>query len=309
MSRKPVLVIMAAGMGSRYGGLKQIDPMDEYGNIIMDFSAYAAKEAGFDKVVFVIKKEHLADFKEAIGDRLEKHMEVAYVFQELTNIPEGFEVPAERVKPWGTGHAILSCAEVLDGPFAVINADDYYGKTAFQEMYRFLSEEKKGEESPARFAMVGFLVENTLSDNGTVSRGVCEVTENGYLKSVVERTKIRKTEEGAAFTEDDGKTWTDIPKGTTVSMNFWGFTEAFLPELKTRFAAFLEKGLKENPLKCECYLPFVVSEMMAEGKCEVKVLTSPDAWYGVTYREDKPDVMSALKAQKDAGLFPERLWR
>ena len=306
---------MAAGMGSRYGGLKQIDPMDEYGNIIMDFSVYAAKEAGFDKVIFIIKEENLNDFKEAIGDRLEKHMEVEYVFQDLKNIPAEFEVPKDRVKPWGTGHAILSAADAINGPFAVINADDYYGVTAFRQMYRFLSEEGRGEEStcspdsPAHFAMVGFLVENTLSENGTVSRGICDVSADGHLKSVVERTKIKKTEECAAFTEDDGATWTPIKAGTTVSMNFWGFTPAFLPELKTRFSAFLEKGLRENPLKCECYLPFVVSEMMEDGLAQVEVMTSADAWYGVTYREDKPQVMEALRRQKEAGLFPERLWR
>lgn len=304
--KEPVLVIMAAGMGSRYGGLKQIDPIDNQGHIIMDFSIYDAVRAGFKKVVFIIKHQIEKDFKEVIGNRISKEVEVNYVYQEVDNIPKQFEVPADRVKPWGTGHAILSCKDVIDAPFAVINADDYYGVDAFKKIYDFLKNNQ--DDDKYRYAMVGYQVENTLTENGHVARGVCEVSEDDYLLGITERTRIEKVGDGASFTEDDGKTWTPIPKNATVSMNLWGFTPSILDELESRFDAFLEKGLKENPLKCEYFLPSVVDELINEGKATAKVLTSKDRWYGVTYHEDKQVVMDAIANFKQKGVYPEKLW-
>ncbi len=304
--KKPVLVVMAAGMGSRYGGLKQIDPVDKEGHIIMDFSIYDAVRAGFKKVVFIIKKENEADFKAAIGDRISKIIEVAYVFQDLNNLPEGYSVPEGRVKPWGTGHAILSCLDEVDGPFAVINADDYYGSHAFQMAYDFLSQNEDGDTYS--YMMVGYKLENTLTDNGHVARGVCVTDEEGHLVKINERTHIEKREGGAAYTEDDGKTWVEIPEGSTVSMNMWGFSASILKELKDRFAKFLDGNLEGNPLKCEYFLPFVVDELLTEKKATVKVLKSMDKWYGVTYKEDKPVVVAAIQKLKDEGLYPQKLW-
>ncbi len=305
--KKPVLVIMAAGMGSRYGGLKQIDPIDEQGHIIMDFSIFDAKRAGFEKVVFIIKKENEADFKEAIGNRIEKVMEVAYAYQDLQNIPEGFEVPEGRVKPWGTAHAVLSAIDEIVGPFVVINADDYYGGDAFQKLYDYLITHE--DDSKYRYAMVGYQLGNTLTENGHVARGVCTVDASGYLVKVEERTHIEKQEAGAAYTEDDGVTWVKLPVDSIVSMNMWGFTASFLREIKNGFAAFLEAGLQSNPLKCEYFLPTVVSNLLVTDKATVTVLTSRDKWYGVTYKEDKPVVVAAMKGMKDSGLYPEHLWR
>lgn len=305
--KNPVLVIMAAGMGSRYGGLKQIDPVDEQGHIIMDFSIYDAKEAGFDKVVFIIKKENEASFRESIGDRMAEQMEVAYVFQELSNIPEGFEVPEGRVKPWGTGHAVLSCIDEVDGPFAVINADDYYGKDAFRSIYRFLTEHQDDEKY--HYAMVGYHLMNTLTENGHVSRGVCTVDERYRLVQIQERTHIEKCGEGAAYTEDGGETWHALPMDALVSMNMWGFSASILKELKAGFPQFLQKGLRENPMKCEYFLPSVVSELLASGKADASVLESRDKWYGITYKEDKPAVMAAIRQLKADGKYPEYLWK
>ena len=304
--KKPVLVVKAAGMGSRYGGLKQIDPVDKEGHIIMDFSIYDAVRAGFKKVVFIIKKENEADFKAAIGDRISKIIEVAYVFQDLNNLPEGYSIPEGRVKPWGTGHAILSCLDEVDGPFAVINADDYYGSHAFQMAYDFLSQNEEGDTYS--YMMVGYKLENTLTDNGHVARGVCVTDEDGHLVKINERTHIEKREGGAAYTEDDGKTWVEIPEGSTVSMNMWGFSASILKELKDRFSKFLDENLESNPLKCEYFLPFVVDELLTEKKATVKVLKSMDKWYGVTYKEDKPVVVAAIQKLKDEGLYPQKLW-
>ena len=304
--KKPVLVIMAAGMGSRYGGLKQIDPIDEQGHIIMDFSIFDAKRAGFEKVVFIIKKENEDTFREAIGNRVEGLMEVSYVFQDIHNIPQGFEVPEGRVKPWGTAHAVLSCIDEVDGPFAVINADDYYGRDAFQKIYDYLSTHE--DDDKYRYTMVGYQLENTLTENGHVSRGVCEMNENSELVSVTERTRIEKKDDGAAYTEDEGATWITLPKNSIVSMNMWGFTASFLQEIKNGFPAFLEEGLQTNPMKCEYYLPKVVSDLLAADKATVTVLTSADKWYGVTYKEDKPFVVAAIKNMKENGLYPEKLW-
>ena len=305
--KQPVLVVMAAGMGSRYGGLKQIDPIDEYGNIIMDFSIYDAIQAGFRKVVFIIKKENEESFRAAIGDRIAKQIETAYVFQDLNNIPEGFKVPQDRVKPWGTGHAVLSCIGTVDGPFAVINADDYYGSKAFKLAYDFLANAKE-DDKQYQYMMVGYQLEKTLTENGHVARGVCVTDEDSHLVKINERTRIEKRGDETAYTEDDGATWTVIPQGSTVSMNMWGFTESILEELHARFRAFLEENLEKNPLKCEYFLPFVVDELLNEGRATVKVLKTDDRWYGVTYKEDKPQVVAAIRALKDQGLYPQKLW-
>ena len=304
--KKPVLVIMAAGMGSRYGGLKQIDPIDEQGHIIMDFSIFDAKRAGFEKVVFIIKKENETDFKQVIGNRIKKFIDVEYVFQDLHNIPQGFDVPKDRVKPWGTAHAILSCIDVVDGPFVVINADDYYGRDAFQKIYKFLSTHK--DDDKYRYAMVGYRLENTLTENGHVARGICTVDDNNHLVKVVERTRIERKGDGAAYTEDAGESWIELPKDSIVSMNMWGFSASFLQEIKAGFAGFLEEGLKNDPLKCEYFLPSVVSNLLEEERATVTVLTSQDKWYGVTYKDDKAVVVAAIQNMKDNGIYPQEVW-
>lgn len=304
--KKPVLVIMAAGMGSRYGGLKQIDPIDNEGHIIMDFSIYDAKRAGFEKVVFIIKKAIEKEFKAGIGDRISQYMDVEYVYQELDTLPEGFEVPEGRVKPFGTGHAILSCKDVVDGPFAVINADDYYGVHAFQEIYNYLTENEDDEKY--HYAMVGYILSNTLTENGYVSRGICEMDKDAFLTGITERTHIEQRDMGVQFTEDDGQTWEDIAADSIVSMNMFGFTASMLKELECRFPEFLKKGLEENPMKCEYFLPSVVSDLIEEDKADVKVLRSEDRWYGITYKEDKEAVVSAVQKLKDTGVYPQHLW-
>ena len=306
MNGKPVLVIMAAGMGSRYGGLKQIDSIDAYGNKIIDYSIFDAVQAGFEKVVFIIKKAIEKEFRENIGDRIASHVKVEYVYQELDRLPAGYQVPEGRVKPWGTGHAILCCQDVIDGPFAVINADDYYGKSAFVSIYNQLSEISDGEKY--QYTMVGYRLYNTLTENGHVARGVCTISEDGKLVDIHERTRIEKQGDKAKFTEDDGKTWTELGEDTVVSMNMWGFTKSILKELDQRFAVFLDKELPGNPLKCEYFLPFVVDELLKEYKPEVTVLKSVDRWYGVTYKEDKETVVNAIMELKKTGIYPEKLW-
>lgn len=303
---KPVLVIMAAGMGSRYGGLKQIDPIDEQGHIIMDYSLYDAKRAGFEKVIFIIKRENEETFREVIGNRISSFMEVEYAFQELTNLPEGYEVPEGRVKPWGTAHAILSCKDLIDGPFAVINADDFYGKEAFELLYQFLTTHE--DDRKYRYTMVGYQLGKTVTDNGYVARGICNVNANQELISVKERTHIEKKAIGVAYTEDEGVTWTFMPIDTIVSMNTWGFSKSILQEIENGFSEFLKNNLPENPLKCEYYLPSVVSDLLTEAKASVKVLKTSDKWYGVTYKEDKPSVMAAIRKMKEDGLYPMYLW-
>lgn len=297
---------MAAGMGSRYGGLKQIDPIDKEGHIIMDFSIFDAKRAGFEKVVFIIKRENEEDFKAAVGRRIEKVMDVAYAYQELSNIPEGFEIPEGRVKPWGTAHAVLSAIDEIDGPFAVINSDDYYGRHAFETIYNYLTTHE--DDDKFRYTMVGYRLKNTVTDNGHVARGVCDLNEENELISVTERTRIEKRNGGIEFSEDDGETWNSIDAETLVSMNMWGFTRSILDEIKAGFPAFLESGLKENPMKCEYFLPAVVSGLLAEDRATVKVLESEDKWYGVTYKEDKPVVVEAIQSLKTSGLYPQNLW-
>lgn len=307
MKKKPVLVIMAAGMGSRYGGLKQIDPVDEYGNLIIDFSIYDAVAAGFEKIIFIIKKAIEEDFKEHIGKRMEKHVQVAYVYQELDRLPDGYQCPEGRVKPWGTGHAVLCCEEELeDAPFAVINADDYYGKSAFKTIYEQLS--RMADDHKYHYTMVGYELYKTLTDHGHVARGVCSLNSNGMLEDIVERTRIEKHGNQAEYTEDEGANWQPLSEETVVSMNLWGFTPSILKELRERFAAFLDSSLAANPLKCEYFLPFVVDELLKEDKADVKVLRSADSWYGVTYKEDKDKVVKAIREFKEAGLYPEHLW-
>ena len=296
---------MAAGMGSRYGGLKQIDPVDSMGNKIIDFSIYDAIRAGFQKVIFIIKKENEQDFRTCIGDIVKDSIQVEYVFQELTDIPKGCSIPEGRVKPWGTAHAILSCRNVINGPFAVINADDYYGREAFQVMYDYLSNNE--DDTHYRYAMVGYELGNTLTENGYVSRGVCETDADSFLTDIVERTQIVKTENGAAYTED-GTNYVDIATDSMVSMNLWGFTKSFLPEVEQSFATFFEKTVPGNPLKAECYLPFVVDELLKADKATVKVLRSKDKWFGVTYQEDKPYVVASIAKLKENGVYPEKLW-
>jgi hypothetical protein len=303
---KPVLVVMAAGMGSRYGGMKQIDPVGPNGEVIIDYSLYDAYRAGFRTVIFVIKHEIEEAFRAAIGDRISKIMEVKYAFQQLDILPTGFEVPENREKPWGTCHAVLAAKNLIDGPFAVINADDYYGVEAFQVMYDYLS--THADDDFYRYCMVSYLLKNTLSENGSVARGVCIKNEDGTLQSVTERTRIEPCDGGAHYTEDGGESWVDLPGDTPVSMNLWGFTKSFLQEAENRFADWLNENLPKNPLKCEYFLPLVVSELIDEKKATVTVLHSADKWYGVTYREDKPMVVNAIKNKIEAGIYPMDLW-
>ena len=302
---KPALVIMAAGMGSRYGGLKQIDPIGRHGEIIMDYSLYDALEAGFEKVVFIINRTIERDFYDVIGKRAERYMQVRYVFQQPdAMLPAGFSVPEGRIKPWGTAHAILCCKDVVNEPFAAINADDYYGKRAFRVLYDYLTTAKDG--SKYDFSMVGYHAKNTLTDHGSVARGVCEVDANGELVNIVERLKIFKTPEGPAYTEDDGQTFVHFPADNLVSMNFFGFTPSLFDALEARFPKFLADSLENNPLKSEFLIPQEVGRMLREEKASVRVLSSPDRWYGVTYREDKPEVMQALSELTDAGAYPNK---
>lgn len=303
---KPVLVVMAAGMGSRYGGLKQMDAMDDEGHAILDFSVYDAMLAGFERVIFIIKEENEALFRARIGDRIAGCMQVEYVYQRLHALPEGFLAPEGRVKPFGTGHAVLCCKDKIDGPFAVINADDFYGRHAFREIYAYLSRPK--DTDIYQYAMVGYVLENTLTEHGHVARGVCRTDENGYLAEIHERTHIEKRDGKTVYTEDGGKTFTTLPEDSTVSMNLWGFEQNLLNELSERFLVFLENRLAADPLTCEFFLPSAVQELMQEGKAQVTVLKSEDRWYGVTYQEDKEAVKEAIRGMKERGLYPNRLW-
>ncbi len=304
--KEPTLVILAAGMGSRYGGSKQIDPIDEQGHVIIDFSMYDAIRAGFKRIVFIIKREHEQIFREKIGARVEPFAQVDYAFQELEDLPEGYAVPEGRVKPWGTAHAINACRNVVDGPFAIINADDYYGRSAFETIYNFLVKQEDGEK--LNYAMVGYLVENTLSESGTVTRGVCSANEDGYLTGVRETSDLGWVDGHPAYPGEDGQP-VPVPEGTLVSMNLWGFGASLFKEIEAGFPAFLDKGLKENPMKCEYLIPGVVEDLIASGKATVKVLESRDKWYGVTYKEDKPTVVAAIQKMKAEGIYPAELWK
>lgn len=307
MSKKPVLVVMAAGMGSRYGGLKQIDPVGSQGEAILDYSIYDAHQAGFDTVVIIIKEAIKKDFMDTVGARL-KHapVEIRYAYQELDKLPQGYTVPQGRTKPWGTSHAVLCGAEAIDGaPFAVINADDYYGKAAFKVIYDFLS----SNQDPNGYCMVGYEMGKTVTENGSVARGICVTNGQGFLTEITERTRIEQYEGGIHFTEDGGESWTEVAPETIVSMNMWGFMPGFLDEIRNRFSAFLDKALPGNPLKCEYFLPLPIAQLIQEGSASVKVLSSPDRWYGVTYAADKPVVVAALKAMTAEGLYPDGLWK
>ena len=300
---KPTLVIMAAGMGSRFGGLKQIEPVDDSGHIIIDFSLFDAWRAGFRDLAIIIKPEMEATFREVIGDRMEKYFNISYVYQTLDRLPEGYAIPEGRTKPWGTGHATMCCKGVVNQPFTVINADDFYGPTAFSTIYDFLV----NNDNPTQYAMVGYRVRNTVTEHGSVARGVCEV-ESGLLTGVTERTKIYKKGNDAAFTED-GETFVDLPGDTIVSMNFWGFMQKMLEEPDMRFPAFLDKALVSNPLKGEYFLPSVVNNQITEGLASVRVLPCEETWYGVTYREDLESVKVAIRRMKDDGIYEEVLWK
>lgn len=294
----PVLVVMAAGMGSRYGGLKQIDPVGPNGQIIMHYSIYDAWKAGFRRVVFIIKEELLDAFRERIGNAAEKLMQVDYVFQSPDKLPEGCTMPEGRTKPLGTGHAIYCVRGVVSEPFAVINADDFYGAQAFQCLYDYLKDAQ--DDDKYRYCMVGYRVENTLTENGTVSRGICEADENGYLADIVERTAISRDANGVISDPEAG----EIAEGTLVSMNMWGFTPSFLDELETGLRTFMTDELPKNPAKGEYYLPFAVDHLIQNGQATAKVLQTSAQWYGVTYKEDKPVVVDALRRMTEAGLYP-----
>ena len=304
---KPVLVVLAAGMGSRYGGLKQMDSVAGHGQSIIDYSIYDARRAGFEKVIFVIKRALEEDFRRLVGDRIARGIQVEYAFQELDDLPAGYAVPAGRKKPWGTTHAVLAARDLIHGPFAVINSDDYYGPEAFRLIYDFISTQDEAAV-PQRYAMVSYLLGNTVTDNGSVARGVCRVGEDGLLREVVEHTRIEKDGSDARSTLDGGETWVPLPGSTPVSMNFWGFQRSFVDEGEARFPEFLDRILAENPEKGEFYLPLLVSRLIGEGKAQVQVLPSEDKWYGVTYREDKPGVVAALADMTARGLYPENLW-
>lgn len=366
---KPALIIMAAGMGSRYGGLKQVDPVTPEGEILLDFSLYDAMMAGFEDVVFIIRKEHREAFDNLLKDRAGKHLSIHYAYQELSDLPEGFDVPEGRTKPWGTCHAVMACRHIVKGPFAVINADDYYGPSAFMQIYDFLSSVASSEISLAQnhsdndsltskgsdnnfrtseasneipqdnkisdFAMVGYMLPNTLSESGHVARGVCQISDSGYLSDIVERTKIMRrpinsdpnsesisnsdsfetidsvSHKGSKIAYEDGETgdWIPLSEDTIVSMNFWGFTQSFMKAMIDNFPAFLEESLKNDPLKAEYFLPLIVDKMIVAGSARVKVLPSKDRWYGMTYKEDKPLVTAALQSMKDKGLYPDKLWK
>ena len=301
--KKPVLVIMAAGMGSRYGGLKQMDPVGGHGQVILDYSIYDARRAGFETVIFVIKDEIEADFKERVGARIQPHMDVRYAFQRMDDLPPGYAIPEGRTKPWGTAQAALAARPFIDGPFAIINADDYYGRSTFQVIYDYLLDCRAEDE----YAMVAYRLENTVTDHGHVARGVCQVGADGLLTGIVERTRIEKGPP-PRFTEDGGESWTTLPGDTMVSMNFWGFPPALLDRARERFPGFLDRALAENPMKGEYLLPTLVGQLIQEGQATVRALSSGDKWYGVTYQEDKPAVSAAIARMTAQGLYPDNLW-
>lgn len=299
---KPTLVILAAGMGSRYGGLKQIDTVGNNGESIIDFSIYDAKEAGFEKVVLIIRKEHEEAFKTNLTDKVSKHMEVEFAYQDINDIPEGVSVPEGREKPWGTTHALLACRDIVKEPFAIINADDFYGKDAYKVIYNFLVNDVKDYE----YGMVGYICNNTLTDFGTVTRGVCK-EENGYLKEITEIQKIAR-KDGQAVYEEDGK-WLPLDKDALVSMNFWGFTPKIFEQCQEIFDDFIKKEVEINPMKAEHVIPTAIGDLVRDNKCKVKMLSSKDKWFGVTYREDKPLVEENIQKMKDENIYPFDLWK
>ena len=305
MARKPILVVMAAGMGSRYGGLKQIDPVGSHGEALLDYSLYDAWQAGFETAVVIIKEAIKADFMELVAPRLEKcPLEIKYAYQELEKIPEPFTVPNGRTKPWGTTHAVLCAKEVIgDNPFVVLNADDFYGRTAFRAAYNWL----KNNDKPLSYCMVGYEVGRTVTESGGVTRGICEFDRFGYLSKIVECKGIEKHEGDVRLPTRDGS-WYILPSEHPVSMNMWGFQADFLDYVEERFPHFLKNVMPSDPMKCEFLLPTTVGHMVEAGRCSVKVLTSPDNWYGVTYAADKPKVVEALRALTESGRYPDGLW-
>lgn len=301
------LVIMAAGMGSRYGGLKQVDPINKNGEFIIDYSIFDAVEAGFDHVVFVIKRENYDIFRETVGKRIENKVSVSYAFQEISDLPKGYTVPDGREKPWGTGHAVLAARDVVNDPFVVINSDDFYGREAFISLYDFLSNSKK-DPKKAHYAMAGYILENTITEYGSVSRGVCETNDCSMLKRVVERTKIQENDGKTQYMEN-GK-WIDIDRKSVVSMNCWAFTPDIFSSMMKGFSDFLGKlSSAENPLKSEFFIPFHIQNLIDGGLCDVKVLKTDAKWYGVTYKEDKPKIVEFINNQTNLGIYPDGLWK
>jgi NDP-sugar pyrophosphorylase family protein len=305
---KPILAILSAGMGNRYGGLKQIDPVGTNGELIIDYSIYDAIKAGFEKVIFIIKHEIENDFNDVIGGRIAKYVDTASAYQELDQLPPGYALPDGRTKPWGTTHALLAAKDLIKGPFAVINADDYYGPSAFKTIYDWLSAPNP-DKSMLHYAMVGYRIENTVTESGSVARGVCEADDRGFLTSIVERTTVEKTRDGARFSEDCGKTWYSLHPHTLVSMNFWGLNEGFFEDAERNFPDFLDKNLPDNPLKCEYLLPFEINRQIQRGRADVKVLESVDTWHGVTYREDRETVVKAMSEKHARDEYPTPLWQ
>ena len=302
---QPALIVMAAGLGSRYGGLKQLDAFGPHGETMIDYCVYDALRAGFGRVVFVIRRAMEPAFREGVGRRIEAQADTAYVFQELDCLPEGYAVPAGREKPWGTGHAALCCADAVHGPCACINADDFYGAQSYRLLHDFLAQ-AADEPGCAHYGMAGFVIENTLSPHGTVARGICDVSDDGFLRKVVERTRIKAFGNAVKYEGDDGA-WAPIPARSFASMNMWGFTPSVFEHLRERFARFLAQP--GNPLKSEYFLPGVVGDLVADGCATVKVLPTQEKWFGVTYRDDAPNLREALKSRIAEGLYPERLWR
>lgn len=302
--KKPVLVVLAAGIGSRYGGLKQMDPVGRHGEAIIEFSVFDAIEAGFEEVIFIINHKIEKDFKEIIGKRMEPFIRLQYAFQELEDIPESIKIPKDRVKPFGTAHAVYAARHLIKGPFAIINADDYYGKEAYIKLFDFLSDTTKDGTD---YAMVGYLLKNTVTENGYVSRGICSLDTDENLENVVERIHIEKRVKDIAYLEEE--VWTSLDDETIVSMNMWGLKPSFLEEVEGTIVDFLTKALKTNPLKSEFYLPYVVDQMVQKDTANVKVLKTDEKWYGVTYQEDKAMVVEAINQMIDQGKYPEKLWR
>lgn len=305
---KPILVVMAAGMGSRYGGLKQVDPVGPNTEALLEYSIFDAKRAGFETVVFVINENIEEEFKAKVGNRVAKRMQVRYAYQKLDKIPEGFEIPEGREKPWGTAHAILSAKDQIDSSFAVINADDYYGPKAFRKIFNFLSDTQSFSRGRLNMAMVGFQLKNTVSEHGSVSRGICTVDDDGYLQGIDEKTDIVSRRDGIYFTEDDGESYEELDPNTIVSMNIWGFPEEILKYMGIGFRDFLNKDIQKNPLKAEFYLPTVVETLLDQNKARVRVLRSNDKWYGVTYKEDKEGVVNAIRRKIRKRSYPEDLY-
>ena len=303
MRSDPILTVMAAGIGSRFGGVKQLASFGQKGESIIDYSLFDAYRAGFRRVIFIVNDTILDDFRQKIGRSAEARMEVRSALQRLSDLPAGCDVPEGRSKPWGTGHAVMCCRELIDAPFCVINGDDFYGRDAFEKIYGFLSQPHGAGE----YAMDGFLLKNTLSENGSVSRGVCRADANGMLQSITERTHIIGTCDGPMYTED-GQNYVRLPADTPVSMNLWAFTPDFMEALCGRFPAFYAEAMQANPLKAEYYLPFAVNDMLKEGKCTVRLLQTESKWYGVTYHDDVPTVQAAIRRMTDSGDYPPALW-